>query len=118
MSGRRLGFGGQVRAVSRKELTDALRDRRSLMTALLYPILMPLMITLMFWCTSAVSSSSIRRRTPRPRCGDGDVDLVVVIDEEYGDQFRSVEPAVVRLIHDSSQSTSGATIRRVPDPPT
>ena len=44
---------------------------------------------------------------------DGDVDLVVVIDEEYGDQFRSVEPAVVRLIHDSSQSTSGATIRRV-----
>ena len=48
MSGRRLGFGGQVRAVSRKELTDALRDRRSLMTALLYPILMPLMITLMF----------------------------------------------------------------------
>ena len=141
MSGRRLGFGGQVRAVSRKELTDALRDRRSLMTALLFPILMPLMITLMFGALARLESSDqpleapiagqeyapnliawLEERgvvvvdppsDPEAAVRDGDVDLVVVIDEEYGDQFRSVEPAVVRLIHDSSQSTSGATIRRV-----
>ena len=96
MTGRRLGFGGQMRAVWRKELTDALRDRRSLMTALLFPILMPLMMTLMFGALarlegtdrpleapiagrerapnlvacwrSAGSSSSIRRPTPRRRC--------------------------------------------------
>ena len=42
MSARRLGFGGQVRAVWRKELTDALRDRRSLMSALIVPLIMPL----------------------------------------------------------------------------
>ena len=57
MSGRRLGFGGQVRAVWRKESIDALRDRRSLMSALLYPILMPLMMTLMFGALARLEGS-------------------------------------------------------------
>ena len=141
MSVRRLGFGGQVRAVSRKELTDALRDRRSLISALLFPILMPLMITLMFGALARLEGSD--RPLEAPIAGrenapnliawleergvvvvdapadpeavvrDGDVDLVMVIDEEYGEQFRSVQPAVIRIIHDSSQSASGSSIRRV-----
>ena len=42
----------------------------------------------------------------------GDVDLVLVIDEEYGDRFRSVEPAVVRIVHDSSNISLRTSIRR------
>ena len=43
----------------------------------------------------------------------GDVDLVLVIDEEYGERFRSVRPAVVRIVHDSSRTASRRTIGRM-----
>ncbi len=140
MSGRRPGLGGQMRAVCRKELTDALRDRRSLMSALLYPILMPLMVVVMFSALARLESGDRPLETPiagRERAPnlvawleergvvvvdppadpeaavrDGDVDLVLVIDEEYGKQFRSVRPAVVRIVHDSSKTASRTSIRR------
>ena len=140
MSGRRLGFGGQVRAVWRKEATDALRDRRSLMSALLYPILMPLMITLMFGALARLEGSERplelpiagRERAPNlvawleergaivvdppadPEAAvrEGEVDLVLIIDEDYGEHFRSVQPAAVRLVRDSSRTASGSSIAR------
>ena len=140
MSVRRLGFGGQVRAVWRKEFTDAVRDRRSLMSALLYPVLMPLMITVMFSALARLESSDRPLETPiagrehapnlvawleergvvvldppddpEAAVRDGDVDLVVVIDEDYGEQFRSVQPAVVQIVHDSSRTSSRTSIRR------
>jgi sodium transport system permease protein len=37
-----------LRVVFRKELIDALRDRRSLLSALLFPLLMPILISVMF----------------------------------------------------------------------
>ena len=140
MSERRLGFGGQVRAVSRKELTDALRDRRSLMSALLYPILMPLMMTLMFGALARLEGSEqslevpiagqerapnlvawLEERgvvvvdppaDPEAAVREGDVDLVLIIDEDYGEHFRSVQPATVRLVRDSSRTASGSSIAR------
>ncbi len=140
MSGRRLGFAGQVRAVWRKEVTDALRDRRSLMSALLYPILMPLMMTLMFGALARLEGSERplelpiagRERAPNlvawleergaivvdppedPETAvrEGDVDLVLIIDEDYGEHFRSVQPAAVRLVRDSSRTASGSSIAR------
>ena len=141
MSARGLGFGGQVRAVWRKELTDALRDRRSLMSALIVPLIMPLMIAVMFSTLASTLSDDQPIETPvagrehapnlmawleergvvvRDPPADpeaavraGDVDLVLVIDEEYGEQFRSVRPAVVRIVHDSSRTASRRTIGRV-----
>ena len=141
MSARRLGFGGQVRAVWRKELTDALRDRRSLMSALIVPLIMPLMIAVMFSTLASTLSDDQPIETPvagrehapnlmawleergvvvRDPPADpeaavraGDVDLVLVIDEEYGEQFRSVRPAVVHIVHDSSRTASRRTIGRV-----
>ena len=141
MSARRLGFGGQVRAVWRKELADALRDRRSLMSALIVPLIMPLMIAVMFSTLASTLSDDQPIETPvagrehapnlmawleergvvvRDPPADpeaavraGDVDLVLVIDEEYGEQFRSVRPAVVRIVHDSSRTASRRTIGRV-----
>ena len=140
MSVRRLGFGGQVRAVWRKEFTDAVRDRRSLMSALLYPVLMPLMITVMFSALARLEGSDQPLETPiagrehapnlvawleergvvvldppddpEVAVHDGDVDLVLVIDEEYGKRFRSVQPAVVQIVHDSSRTSSRTSIRR------
>ena len=141
MSSRRLGFRGQVRAVFRKELTDALRDRRSLMSALLMPLLMPLMVMVMFTALARMQSSEEPLETPvagrehapnlvawleergvvvvdppadpEAAVRDGDVELVLIIDEEYGEQFRSVQPAVIRLVHDSSNTASRTSIRRV-----
>ena len=141
MTARRLGFGGQVRAVWRKELIDALRDRRSLMSALLYPLIMPLMIALMFSTLARTLGADRPLETPvagrehapnliawleergvvvqdppadpEAAVRAGDVDLVLVIDEEYGEQFRSVQPAVVRIVHDSSQNASRRSIGRV-----
>ena len=140
MSARQSGFGGQLRAVFRKEVLDALRDRRSLMSALLYPILMPLMITIVFGAVARLQGSErplevpivgqdrapnlvawLEERgavvqdppaDPDAAVRDGDVDLVLVIDEDYGEQFRSVEPAVVRIVHDSSRTASLSSIRR------
>ena len=141
MSARRLGFAGQVRAVGRKELTDALRDRRSLLSALLYPLIMPLMIAVMFTTLARTLSSDAPLETPvagrehapnliawleergvvvqeppadpEAAVRAGDVDLVLVIDEAYGERFRSVQPAVVRIVHDSSRNASRRTIGRV-----
>ena len=140
MNARQSGFGGQLRAVFQKEVLDALRDRRSLMSALLYPILMPLMITVVFGAVARLQGSErplevpivgqdrapnlvawLEERgvviqdppaDPDAAVRDGDVDLVLVIDEDYGEQFRSVEPAVVRIVHDSSRTASLSSIRR------
>ena len=140
MSGHQPGFSGQVRTVWRKELTDALRDRRSLLSALLYPVLMPLMIAVIFGALARVEGSDRPLETPiagrehapnlvawleergmvavdppadpEAAVRAGDVDLVLVIDEEYGDRFRSVEPAVVRIVHDSSNISLRTSIRR------
>ena len=140
MKGRPLDFRREVRAVWRKELRDAARDRRSLMSALLYPVLMPLMLTMMFGALARQEGSDRpleapvagRERAPNlvawleergvviveppadPEAAvrDGDMDFVLVIDEEYGQQFRSVRPAVVRIVHDSSRTASLSDIRR------
>ena len=141
MSARRLSFRDQVRAVGRKELVDALRDRRSLMSALLYPVLMPLMIVLMFGAVVRMEGDDrplevpvagrehapnliaylVQRGVtvldppadPEAAVQAGDVDLVLIIDEEYGERFRAVEPAPVRIVHDSSQTASRTGIGRL-----
>ncbi len=140
MSGRRLGFGGQVRTIWRKEVVDALRDRRSLMSTLIYPVLLPLMIAVMFGAIARLAGSDrplevpvagrehapnlvawLEERgvvvldppdDPEAAVRDGDVDLVLVIDGEYGDRFRSVQPAIVQLVHDSSRTSSRTSIGR------
>ena len=141
MSARRLGFGVQVRAVWRKELTDALRDRRSLMSALIMPLIMPLMIAVMFGTLASTLSDDQPIETPvagrehapnliawleergvvvqdppadpEAAVRAGDVDLVLIVDEKYGEQFRSVRPAGVRIVHDSSRTASRRTIGRI-----
>ena len=141
MRARRLSFRDQVRAVWRKELVDALRDRRSLMSALLYPVLMPLMIVLMFGAVVRMEGGDrplevpvagrehapnliayLEQRgvtvldppaDPEAAVQAGDVDLVLIIDEEYGERFRAVEPAPVRIVHDSSQTASRTGIGRL-----
>ena len=140
MKGRWFGFRREVRAVWRKELRDAARDRRSLLSALLYPILMPLMFGATFGVVARLEGPDrplevpvagrehapnlvawLEERgvviveppvDPEAAVRAGGVDFVLVIDEEYGEQFRAVRPAVVRIIHDSSRTGSGSDIGR------
>jgi sodium transport system permease protein len=124
-----------------KELGDGLRDRRSLMSALLFPLFGPVLIALLF--NNIVSSHSTEKPLELPVAGrehapgliahleesgveiveapedpeaavkNGDVDMVLVIPPGYGEQFRSATPARVALVIDSSRNDASTPIRRI-----
>ena len=124
-----------------KELVDNFRDRRALATALLMPLLGPIMVPLLLTFVADVQEKARapvvpiehRERAPElvaylERSGiklepapadpeqavrDADVDLVLQIPEEYGPALRAGQPAPVVLIADPSRTAAGATIRRV-----
>jgi sodium transport system permease protein len=126
--------------VVRKELRDALRDRRSLLSALLYPLLGPLMILVMF---SYIVDTHTQERPlklavigqdnaptlirylegqgveiedapadPLAAVRDGELDVVLEIPAEFGEAFRAARPAPVRLILDDSSAPSQTSIKR------
>lgn len=129
-----------LKAVVRKELRDALRDRRSLLSALLYPLLGPLMIFVMF---SYIADTHTEDRPlklavigqenaptlirylegqdveiedppadPMAAVRDGELDVVLEIPADFGEQFRAARPARVRLILDDSSAASKTSIKR------
>lgn len=124
-----------------KEVVDNLRDRRTLLAALLYPFLGPGLILLMIFAIGRLSKDAElplklpvegAERAPslvsfleqnrveiEPAPGDseaavrnGDKMLVLVIPEEFGDQFTAGHPAVVKLIFDPSRNEALASIQR------
>lgn len=128
------------KVVVRKELRDALRDRRSLLSALLYPLLGPLMIFVMF---SYIADTHTEERPlelavvgqenaptlirylegrgveiedppadPMAAVRDGELDVVLEIPADFGEQFRAAQPARVRLVIDDSSAASKTSIKR------
>ena len=127
--------------VWRKELGDGLRDRRSLMSALLFPLFGPVLIALLF--NNIVASHSTEKTLELPVSGrenapgliahleqtgvhivaapddpesavrDGDLDMVLVIPRSYGKHFRAASPARIELVIDSSRTDASTPIRRV-----
>ena len=128
------------KAVFRKEMRDALRDRRSLLSALLYPLLGPMMIFLMF---SYIADTHTQERPlklavigqenaptlirylesmgaviedppadPMAAVRDGELDVVLEVPAGFGEQFREARPAKVRLILDDSSAASQTSIKR------
>ena len=124
-----------------KEVVDNLRDRRTLVAALLYPFLGPGLILLMIFAIgrlsrdaelplklpvegaerapSLVSFLEQNRVEIEPAPEDseaavqsGDKMLVLVIPEEFGDQFTAGHPAVVKLIFDPSRNEALSSIQR------
>ena len=132
----------RIGVIFRKELTDHLRDRRTIITSLFYPRMGPLIVLRVF----TVLGQSVAQRTERalelpvagaehapallaflrqhnvsvqPAPADpqgvvraGDVDTVLVIQPSFANSFAAEQPAAVQLLHDQSRSSSNVTVER------
>jgi sodium transport system permease protein len=133
--------GGGAGVVFAKEVLDNLRDRRTLLAALLYPFLGPGLILLMVLAIGRLSKEAelplklpiegkenapslvsfleqnrveIEPAPPDPEAAvrSGEAIVVLVIPEDFGGQFREGRPAVVRLVYDPSRNEALPSIQR------
>jgi sodium transport system permease protein len=139
MSGPSLLGGALV--VLRKELKDNLRDRRSLTSGLLVPLLGPVMFTLMFTALADMTrrdkplevavrgqenapslvaflerNGATVKAAPEDAEGlvrDGKLDLALLISPGYGKDFSAGRTATVELVLDSSSNKARTSVRRV-----
>ena len=135
-----IGFLDHVASVSRKELRDAIRDRRSVLSALLFPLFAPVMIYFMFGTMAArergaddlVFSVQGGEQAPglldwieragyevQKADGDlfeqvraGDLDLAVLVDPDYAEDFAAGRTAEISLIIDGANREPSALVRR------
>ena len=129
-----------ILTVLRKELRDHLRDRRSLVSALVMPLMGPLTFLAMFTALASTMRSDkaleipVVGRTRAPnllafleRSGaqivdgpadperavrDGEMDLVLVIPEDYGKESAQGRSATVELVVDNSRNRTRVSVRR------
>ena len=133
-----------IRVVFLKELTDGLRDRRSLLSLLLFPLVGPLLISFILSKTTGQLSSDEAMRLPVAgrehapglvaflddrgldivdppddplgAVADRRERLVLVIPEDYAARFRDGHPATVQLVTDEYRTDGqGAAARRTRD---
>jgi sodium transport system permease protein len=132
---------GAWRIVAAKELRDAVRDRRSLLSALLYPLFGPVLIVAMLGyiigletrepevdlpvvgadnapgLIAHLHAQGIRTSAPPPdpeaAIKAGDLDAVLLIPEDFGADFRAAKPAAVELLIDRSQRDARAAVRTI-----
>ena len=130
-----------VGVVFRKELTDGLRDRRSLFSALVFPLIGPLLVVVMF--RFLAQQQAIDGPLPLPVVGaehapglvdylgrhgvevepapvdaeaavrTGEAAAVLVIAPSYGERFRASRSAKVELLVDNSRNETRSKVRRV-----
>ncbi|MGA9520455.1 MAG: ABC transporter permease [Myxococcaceae bacterium] len=128
-------------AVLFKELVDHLRDRRSLLSALMFPIFGPVSLALMMnliasWADKdqpvelavveagrAPTLMSFLERygiDPKPapadyeaKIQDGTLDAVLVIPEDFASRFSEGRPAPLQLVYDQSRRSAGTQVERV-----
>jgi sodium transport system permease protein len=124
-----------------KELRDGLRDRRSLMSALLFPLFGPVLIAIMF--TSIVEDQASERPLEVPIDGaehapglveylqhrgvvvqdppldpqnaviEGDVPMVLIIPADYEESFRSGRSVSLELVTDHSRRDAEPLVQRL-----
>ncbi len=134
--------GQGIAVVFNKELKDNLRDQRSLLSILLYALLGPLMLLLMTVLLGNVLDEATEKpldlptvgrehapalvhfleqnnvriqpapEEPRDAVRNGNVDVVLLIPETYGDALAQGEPANVQLVIDSSRTSAGPSTQR------
>lgn len=129
-----------IRLVLAKELVDHLRDRRSVLGSLVLPVVGPLVMFGMFAMLSKLNEDRplvlpvvgaehapgliqhLRVHgvevTPPPEkperaVVDGDVDMVLVIDESYQEHFAAGKSARAQLLVDESRSEPRKNVRRI-----
>ena len=124
-----------------KELKDGLRDRRSILSALFFPLLGPLLITFMFntlierqreaedidipvvgaerapglidWIGRRGFDVVKGPEDPEAAVRDGDFDLVLVIPDDFADDFAQARTATVELVRDGSRKEAAPAVRQV-----
>jgi sodium transport system permease protein len=131
-----------IRVIFRKEVLDNARDRRTIMGALFYPLLGPALTALMFTVlgrTLMTQSEELLRLPvvgaenapalvqffeqwnvevvpgpddPEAEVRAGDLDIVLVIPEGYGEDFTAGRPATVRIVVDQSRQTTMVAVER------
>lgn len=127
-------------AVLRKELLDHMRDRRTALTAMLFPVLGPVLFAGMFnmlasWnrkdkpldlaVVGAANAPNLVHFLERAganvtdappdyeeRVKDGALDVVLVIPKDYGADFAAGRQARVELVLDNSRNQARSSIRR------
>jgi len=134
------GFFRTTALVSRKELKDGLRDWRSVLSALLYPLLGPAMIYLSFlmmegttkvaeeidlpvvgaenapelisWLERHEATILPPPESPRDAVREDDCSVVLSIPDDYGEKIAEGRPVVVELIFDGSRAKSLPAVQR------
>ncbi len=135
------GLLSGARTVLKKELVDHFRDRRSLTSGLLVPLLGPVLFTLMFTVLADLSRKDkplvvpVRGQVHAPslmaflerngakveaapddaeqKVRDGKLDLALIVPEGYGRDFVAGRMAKVELVVDSSSNKARANVRRM-----
>ena len=130
-----------VKAVFLKELRDGIRDRRSVLSAFIFPVMAPILVyglvTMMAQLrTQAVETvipvvgienapaliNWLREKDVKIEAFDGDPetavqekqkDLVLVIPDNYRERFADIKTAVIEIVNDGSRTDTAATYRRL-----
>lgn len=128
-------------AVFAKEALDAVRDRRSVASALIYSLFGPLVIALVLSTIARSNDDDRPLRLPvagaehapsliryleqnrvevvrapadlRNAVRAGDVDVALVIPPRFAKDFRVSKPAEIEVVHDRSRNGSKTPVRRV-----
>jgi sodium transport system permease protein len=134
-----------IRVVFAKELIDGLRDRRSLMSLLLFPLVGPMLIAFILSQTTAKIASEIDELLPVRGAHNApgliafldergmdivappddpleavarrDIDVVLIIPDDFGERFRKGQPAPVQIVSDEfrtdRQRPAAARLRKL-----
>ncbi len=131
-----------IAVVFTKELIDNLRDRRSVISTFGYALLGPGMILLMIVVLGSMFREATERPLELPIAGreyapalvhfleqnnavlvdapgdphdavrQGDVDVVLIIPKDFGEDFSAGRPAPVQIVGDSSRTSAMQNVRR------
>jgi sodium transport system permease protein len=134
-----------IGVVLRKELTDSLRDRRTIINTMLSALLGPLMLAMLLGVISQVSGERADQPLELPVAGAeaapdlmaflaqsnvvirpaptdpeaavraGDLEVALVIGAGYAERRESGLPAPLRLIFDSSRQSAAPSVQRAND---
>ena len=130
----------QILAVLRKELIDGLRDKRSVMAALLFPLLAPMLVTFMLnlqaerqresmdidipvlhgerapdlvaWIERSGFGVIAAPEDPEAAVRDGVHDFVFVIPKDFNEDFAAGHTAEIELVHDGTKKDVGPALNR------
>jgi sodium transport system permease protein len=132
----------RIKIIFSKEVRDNLRDRRTLSGALVYPLIGPILLALVYAIMGHTASTQAEKSLPLPVVGaenapalvqflrqnnaqimpapvdpeaevqSGNHDIVLIIPKDYGKDFSAGHSATVRLVVDESRGSAQSSTRR------